>query len=139
MRNEPEIKNCPSCGNFFNATGVNDVCYQCSQKEEKRFEEVSRYLRRRENRAATVEKIVKDTGVEQDLLYKWVRKGRLQPTLFPNIGAPCERCGELTTNGQLCKSCMKDIRSDLTKFEAAEEFKDALDRSEQRTYFSKRK
>ena len=41
------------------------------------YEEVYRFLRRRENRAATIERIVEVTGVTEDLLHKWVRKGRL--------------------------------------------------------------
>lgn len=139
MKTQSEIKNCPSCGNFFNATNLHDVCYHCLQKEEKKYEEVSRYLRRRENRAATVDKLVTETNVEQELLYKWVRKGRLQPTLFPNLGAPCERCGELTAEGELCKTCKDEIRSDLNKFEAAEQFREAVGDSEQGVYFSKRK
>lgn len=138
MKNIAEIRNCPSCGDFFNYTGIRDLCVACAQKEEKVYEEVYRYLRKRENRAATVEQIVKETGVEESLLYKWVRRGRLQPALFPNLGYPCEKCGELTTKGNICPSCINELQSDLKKFEALEEFRDAASQSGEKTYFTKR-
>lgn len=138
MKNQSEIRNCPSCGNFFNYTGIRDACVACAQKEEKIYEEVYRFLRKRENRAATVERIVEETGVEEELLYRWVRRGRLQPALFPNLGYPCDKCGSLTTKGNLCEDCKTELQNDLKKFEAAEEFREATSRQEEKTYFTKR-
>lgn len=139
MNKQTEISSCPSCGNFFNTTGMNEVCSTCLQKEEQIFDTVSRYLRRRENRSATVDKIVEATEVERDLLYKWVRKGRLHPTLFPNIGALCTRCGELSSAHPICKACREEMQDDLRQFEAAEAFKERVDETVRRTYLSKRK
>lgn len=138
MKNQAEIKNCPSCGEFFNYTGIRDTCVACAQKEEKIYEEVYRYLRKRENRAATVEQIVKETSVDEDLLYKWVRRGRLQPTLFPNLGYPCDKCGSLTTKGNLCESCISELQNDLKQFEAAEELREAVNRRSDPSYYTKR-
>lgn len=136
--NEQEIRNCPTCGAFFNYTGVRDTCVACAQKEEKIYEEVYRFLRKRENRAATVERIVEETGVDIELLYKWVRRGRLQPTNFPNLGYPCEKCGKLTTKGKLCDSCQTELKNDLNQFEAAQEFRENVSQSSNRAYFTKR-
>lgn len=138
MKNQAEIKNCPSCGNFFNYTGIRETCVPCAQKEEKIFEEVYRFLRKRENRAATVEQIVKATGVDEDLLYRWVRRGRLQPTLFPNLGYPCDKCGGLTTKGNICESCIDELQNDLKQFEAAEELREAVTRRDEHSYYAKR-
>lgn len=138
MRNDPEIRTCPTCGNFFNYTGVRDNCVECAQKEEKIFDEVYRFLRRRENRAASVERIVEETGVEEELLYKWVRRGRLQPAHFPNLGYPCDKCGKLTTSGKLCEPCQSALQKDLNQFEAAKEFRESIKESEERAYFTKR-
>ena len=88
-----EVRDCPRCGDLFNYTGVRDVCHKCAQSEEEMYQIVYRFLRKRENRAATVDRIVEATGVDEDLLYKWVRKGRLQPAMFPNLGYPCDNCG----------------------------------------------
>ncbi|RHW39941.1 hypothetical protein D1B33_03590 [Lysinibacillus yapensis] len=133
-----ELRNCPSCGEFFNYTGVRDVCYNCVQKEEELYQIVYKFLRKRENRAATVERIVEATGVQEELLYKWVRKNRLQPAMFPNLGYPCDNCGRLTTKGKLCDQCADELKSDLRTFEAAKEFRANIAKSERGTYLSER-
>ncbi|HWL11995.1 MAG TPA: TIGR03826 family flagellar region protein [Ureibacillus sp.] len=134
-----ELKNCPSCGDFFNFTGVRDVCHKCAQKEEELYETVYRFLRKRENRAATVERIVEATGVDQELLYKWVRKNRLHPTMFPNLGYPCDNCGHITNQGKLCQSCQDELKAELRTFEAAKEFRENIANSEKGAYLSEKK
>lgn len=137
-KNEQEIRNCPTCGNFFNYTGVRDTCAACGQKEERIFEEVYRFLRRRENRAASIERIVEKTGVEESLLHKWVRRGRLQPAHFPNLGYPCDKCGKLTSSGKLCEPCQEELQNDLNQFEAAQEFRENIKNKDNSAYFTKR-
>lgn len=134
-----ELRNCPRCGSFFNYTGMREVCQKCAQSEEDLYQVVYRFLRKRENRAATVERIVEATGVDKDLLYNWVRKGRLQRALFPNLGYPCDNCGHLTNSGKLCDRCKNDIRRDLSTFEAAKEFRENLAKSDKATYHKDRK
>lgn len=134
-----ELRDCPKCGEFFNYTGVRDICPKCAMSEEKMYEEVYRFLRRRENRAATVDRIVEATGVERELLYRWVKKNRLQPALFPNLGYPCDNCGHLTTKGKLCDDCAHELKSNLNKFEAGQEFRRSVEENERATYLSERK
>src|SRR3954469_9632170 len=122
-----ELRDCPTCGDFFNYMGLREVCSKCAASEEKMYDEVYRFLRRRENRAATIERIVEVTGVTETLLHQWVRKGRLQPALFPNLGYPCDNCGKLTTTGKLCVGCTADINNELRTFEAAQELREALE------------
>lgn len=138
MKNQAELRNCPTCDGFFNYTGIREVCTKCAAEEEKMYEVVYRFLRKRENRSAIIEQIVEATGVTEELLYKWVRKGRLQPSMFPNLGYPCEKCGKLTTQGKLCISCTDDLQSDLEKLEAVKEFREAIEKSEANTYYSDR-
>nr|WP_106783715.1 TIGR03826 family flagellar region protein [Lysinibacillus timonensis] len=131
-----EIRECPRCGEFFNYTGVKDVCYKCGQHEEELYQVVYKFLRKRENRAATVERIVEATGVEEEMLYKWVRKGRLHPAVFPNLGFPCDNCGKITNKGKLCQDCQDEIKADLRTFEAAKEFREDIKKREQMTYLA---
>ena len=98
--------------------------------EEKLYEEVYRFLRKRENRAATIERIVEVIGVKESLLHKWVRKGRLQPAMFPNLGYPCDNCGKLITQGKLCENCVVDLKSGLRQFDAAIEFRKRVNEQE---------
>ena len=125
-----ELKHCPSCNEFFNYTGIREVCNKCAVNEEKLYENVYRFLRKRENRAATIERIVEVTGVEESLLHKWVRKGKLQPAMFPNLGYPCDNCGKLTTQGKLCVNCIADLKSGLNQFDAATEFRKKVNEQE---------
>ncbi len=134
-----ELRNCPNCDSFFNYTGVRDVCHNCAQKEEELYQIVYRFLRKRENRAATVERIEEATGTDRELLYKWVRKGRLHPAIFPNLGYPCDNCGHLTNTGKLCERCQENLKSELRMFEAAKEFRDSLSIRERRTYHMDRR
>lgn len=134
-----ELRNCPTCGEFFNFTGVRDVCHKCVQNEEEQYQVVYSFLRKRENRAATVERIVEATGVKEELLYKWVRKNRLQPAMFPNLGYPCDNCGKLTKEGKLCEECVSELKSDLRTFEAAREFRSSVEKSQKGAYLSDRK
>ena len=129
-----EIRNCPSCDAFFNYTGVRDVCHSCAQKEEELYQIVYRFLRKRENRAATVERIEEATGINKELLYKWVRKGRLHPTVFPNLGYPCDNCGRITNSGKICDKCKESIKSDLRTFGAVMEFRESIKNQEKSTY-----
>ena len=134
-----ELRDCPSCGDFFNYTGVREVCPRCGMNEEKIYEEVYRFLRKRENRAATVERIVEMTDATEEMLYKWVRKGRIQPAQFPNLGYPCDNCGKLTSHGKLCDTCADNLKKDLQTFDAATEFREAIRENDKRTYLSSRK
>lgn len=134
-----ELRNCPVCNAFFNYTGMREVCHNCAQKEEDLYQEVYRFLRKRENRAANVDRIVEATGVDRDLLYKWVRKGRLHPAMFPNLGYPCDNCGKLTTTGKLCEKCQNVLKSELRTLEAAQEFREEMNRQNRGTYLSDKK
>ena len=41
------------------------MCHKCAQSEEELYQIVYRFLRKRENRAATVERIVEATGAKR--------------------------------------------------------------------------
>ncbi|WP_339251381.1 TIGR03826 family flagellar region protein [Sporosarcina sp. FSL W8-0480] len=116
-----EVRNCPSCGGIFYYTGIRDVCPLCVMAEEEMYNKVYEFLRRRENRTASAEQIVKETGVSTKLLYKWVRKGHLHPSKFPNLGYPCDSCGLLITIGKICEKCTNSLKKDLDIVEAEED------------------
>lgn len=134
-----ELRNCPKCNSIFNYNGIREICSKCAADEEKMYETVYRFLRKRENRSATVQQIVKVTGVEEELLHKWVRKGRLQTALFPNLGYPCENCGELTQSGTICEACQKELKGELQKFDAAVEFRESVQKQSRGTYLVDKK
>jgi len=133
-----ELRNCPKCNAIFNYNGLRDVCAKCHKEEEELFQVVYQFLRKRENRAATIDRIVEVTGASENLLHKWVRKRRLQPAQFPGLGYPCDNCGTLITQGKICRTCTDSIQTDLKRHDANISFKEDVAKNNQRTYLSSR-
>ncbi len=86
----------------------------------------------------TNDEIIELTGVSPELLYKWVKIGKLHPATFPNIGAPCERCGQLTKE-KICISCSSSIVGILEQEEKDRIWFNKIQRPDRRihTYYHK--
>jgi flagellar operon protein (TIGR03826 family) len=132
-----ELLNCPRCNGLFIKSQFRDTCEKCYKEEEKKYEEVYQFLRKRENRAASIERVVEVTGVEEKFIHKWVRKGRLQTAHFPNMGYPCDKCGRIIPKGKLCGLCADELTQDLQRLSSEESFKDQKSRAHQSAYYSK--
>ncbi|OQP07657.1 hypothetical protein B1690_03785 [Geobacillus sp. 46C-IIa] len=128
-----ELSNCAKCGRLFVKLSTRDVCESCYQEEERQFERVYAFLRRRENRTATMPQVVEATGVEEKLIIKWIRAGRLQLVHFPNLGYPCDSCGAMIREGRLCANCLGKLKADLRQ---AETEKERNLRSRHATYYT---
>ncbi|WP_339171677.1 TIGR03826 family flagellar region protein [Anoxybacillus sp. FSL W8-1294] len=131
------LDNCPKCGSLFVRTQFRDVCEACYKEEEKLFEKVYAFIRKRENRTATMSQVVDATGVEEALIIKWIKKGWLQLVHFPNLGYPCEKCGATIREGRLCSSCISSIQKEMTKIQQEEERQKQA--KHQTTYFTVRR
>ncbi|WP_064093088.1 TIGR03826 family flagellar region protein [Rossellomorea aquimaris] len=134
-----EIMNCPRCNAIFMKNQFRDVCDKCYKEDEKMFETVTGFLKKRENRAATMETVLTVTGVDEELLYKWVKKGRIHSKQFPNLGYPCDKCGKIIQTGRICDGCAGGLISDLKKFEDEQERKKQRDSSPSTYYTMKDK
>ncbi len=135
-----QIETCPSCGDIYVKNQFRDVCQNCWKEEEKAYDEVSKFMRRRENRAATMLQVVEAVGIEEELLLKFIRSGRLKVTQFPNLGYPCDKCGTIIRTGKLCEPCALEIKKDLEQHEQEEAFREELrKREKQATYFTTNK
>ncbi|QPA30719.1 TIGR03826 family flagellar region protein [Thermaerobacillus caldiproteolyticus] len=114
------LENCPNCGSLFVKSQFRDICESCYKEEEKEFEKVYQFLRKRENRMATMTQVVNGTGVKESLLIKFIRNGRLKLAQFPNLGYPCDRCGKIIREGKLCANCLKDLNQQIEKLQKEE-------------------
>ncbi|WP_199426521.1 TIGR03826 family flagellar region protein [Thermaerobacillus caldiproteolyticus] len=114
------LENCPNCGSLFVKSQFRDICESCYKEEEKQFEKVYQFLRKRENRMATMTQVVNGTGVKESLLIKFIRNGRLKLAQFPNLGYPCDRCGKIIREGKLCANCLKDLNQQIEKLQKEE-------------------
>ncbi|MEA3320511.1 MAG: TIGR03826 family flagellar region protein [Bacillota bacterium] len=128
-----QLDNCPSCGQIYVKNAFREVCETCYKEEEAKYQTVYKYIRQRENRTASMDQVVEDTGVEEYLIIKFIRKGRIQLVHFPNLGYQCDRCGRIIREDKLCQGCKKDIHGQLSQLEREEERKRAV-REEGKTY-----
>ena len=106
----PDLVNCANCGNIMVANQFRDICEDCYKEEEKQFEIVYKYMRKRENRAATMEQIVEATDVSEELLLKFIKSGRIQVKQFPNLGYPCDKCGSDYSNRKTLRKLCHRIK-----------------------------
>lgn len=132
-----ELYNCPNCDRLFVKHAFRDVCDVCFKEEEKQFESVHSFIRKRENRTATMIEVVNATGVPEKLIMKFIKAGRLQVSQFPSLGYPCEKCGALIKKGKLCESCTEQLRSQIENLQREQERQlEAEQREKARTYHS---
>ncbi|PSL48568.1 flagellar operon protein (TIGR03826 family) [Salsuginibacillus halophilus] len=121
-----DLANCPRCGNLF-VKAFTNVCNDCKRELDKHFETVYKFIKKRDNRMATMKQVVEATGVSEEDITRFVKEGRLKTSQFPNLDYGCEQCGTRISEGRLCDSCRGQIDSGL-KAEAAE--KEVAERQE---------
>lgn len=116
-----ELINCKECGKLF-SSGGQKVCPDCRQSEEEKFELVKEYLW--ENPNSTVKKVSEDTGVEKELIIKFMREDRLAAEgLLVDYSLKCKRCGTEIQSGLFCSSCRSKMISDFNQGSEPEEEK----------------
>ena len=115
-----ELANCSECGKLFVKTSIRDICDDCYRMEEEAFEKVNHFLKQRENRTASMAQVIEKTGVKEELILKFIKKGRIQLIHFPNLSYPCEKCGRPIQKGKLCEQCAGELRREIEKFEEEE-------------------
>lgn len=101
-----ELRNCPVCGRVFNYAGRN-LCPACARKEDEQYDTVADYLYR--HPSATVNEVSEATGVDEQLILRFLREGRLQVSDGAAVGLFCESCGAPIRTGRLCKRCAAQL------------------------------
>lgn len=130
-----QIAHCPRCGELFQKQ-TRDVCSSCFRKLDENYQLIDRFLRRRENREATIEQIEIGTEVTKYDIYYITRIGKLNTERYPNLGYPCENetCDELIPKGRLCASCLSKIKNGLEQEQKEKERVERLKAKEKETY-----
>lgn len=103
------LDNCPRCGRLFNR-GFRDVCPVCVRDIDKEYQLCADYLR--ENKGAIISELSEMTGVSIKQITKFVREGRISIMNAPNMSYPCESCGTLIRDSNLCDSCRLRLTKD---------------------------
>jgi flagellar operon protein TIGR03826 len=108
------IANCPRCGKIF-ARGISDVCATCKREVEEEYLRCVEYLR--DNRGASIHELSEATGVSIRQITKFIREGRFALINAPNLGYPCESCGNPIQSGNLCEECRKKFAREARKIQ----------------------
>lgn len=96
------LANCPRCGRLF-ANNFRDICPSCIKEIEEEYEKCLKYLR--EEKMATIQEVHEATGVSIRQITKFIKEGRISVANNPNMMYPCEVCGVLIREGNMCDSC----------------------------------
>lgn len=108
-----ELINCKECGKLF-SSGGQKVCPDCRQSEEEKFQLVKEFLW--DNPNSTVKKVSEETGVEEELIIKFMREDRLASEgLMVDYSLKCKRCGAEIKSGLFCESCRSKMISDFNQ------------------------
>lgn len=107
-----KLSNCSRCGTLF-VQVVRDICPSCHQVIEKEYERCASFLRKRENRGATIYQLSEATGVSIKQITRFIKERRISIANNPNMGYPCDRCGFLIRSGQYCADCTKHLQRDI--------------------------
>ncbi|MFD1038887.1 TIGR03826 family flagellar region protein [Virgibacillus byunsanensis] len=114
-----ELANCSRCEAVFVKT-IRDICQNCYKEEEKEFNTVYHFLIKRENRESNLMEIVKETGVKENIIIKFIKEKRLRQSKFPKLTYPCERCEAEIIKGRLCTNCSQEILDGVEQHEKME-------------------
>ncbi|KHE68131.1 TIGR03826 family flagellar region protein [Halobacillus sp. BBL2006] len=132
------VANCSRCNAIF-MKGTAKVCPNCRKIEEDQFHTVYTFMRKKQNRTATVTEIVEKTGVPEKQIRGFVKQKRLHPAQFPNLSYSCEKCGTEIRDGRICESCRKELEAGLEKHKRNEEMSEKIKETqiqESKTYYS---
>ncbi|MDA7025515.1 hypothetical protein PJ311_02685 [Bacillus sp. CLL-7-23] len=131
-----QLANCPRCEALFMKSSFQTVCHKCLKEEELCFEKVYKFIKKQKNRQSTMMQIVEETGVDEELILKFIKQKRIQISHLPNLGYPCDRCGASIRAGRYCAACEQDIAGQMSQMDHMEQLeKEIRDRSKG-TYYN---
>lgn len=106
------LANCTRCETLF-VKAVRDICPKCHQDVENEYDKVVKFLRKRENRGSNIHQVKEGTGVSIRQITKFIKEGRISIDGNPNLGYPCENCGNLVRSNNLCDDCAKGLKHEI--------------------------
>jgi flagellar operon protein (TIGR03826 family) len=107
----PEVRNCHKCRKIFMYSSGPQICDSCKRLEEEEFELVRSFLR--DFPGATVQEVSRETKVSTQLIYRFLKEGRLEVSESSALVLECESCGARIKSGRFCMNCTKKLANDM--------------------------
>lgn len=107
----PEVRNCRRCKKIFMYTIGPQICDACKKLEEEEFERVRLFLK--EFPGATIQEVSRETNVSTQLIYRFLKEGRLEVADDSPIALLCENCGCRIRSGRFCVNCSRKLANEL--------------------------
>jgi len=108
-----EIKNCKSCGKLFNFLSGKQICPECKQALEDKFQQVKEYIR--DHGSASIQEVAEENEVDIKQIKEWVREERLVFSKDSPLAIDCEMCGAPIKSGRYCLSCIDKMSKNLAQ------------------------
>ena len=102
------IGNCPRCGKLY-ALNLKEMCGNCLKDIEREYERVE-FLR--EQKGATINEVSVATEVSIRQITRFIKEGRISVADAP-MTYPCEVCGTLIRESNMCDSCRARLTKEL--------------------------
>ena len=99
------------CEKVFIQNGKEQVCKSCQDAEVEQFKLVAIFLR--DNPRATLDDIRRGTGIEEKVILRFLKEGRLSVKIFRSLS--CENCGLPIEKGMYCENCRKELSKKIKK------------------------
>ncbi|BBH23901.1 hypothetical protein Back11_52460 [Paenibacillus baekrokdamisoli] len=106
------LDNCPRCGKLY-AKNFRDVCPACMKSIDTEYQLCSDFLRK--NKGADITFLSEETNVSIKQITKFIREGRISLIGVPNLMYPCEVCGTLIRENNMCIGCRSKLIQDVNK------------------------
>jgi flagellar operon protein (TIGR03826 family) len=107
----PEIKNCSRCNKIFMYVSGLRLCDSCKKLDEEDFERVRQFVR--DFPGATIPEVSKETGVPSQMIYRYLKEGKLEVSESSPIALLCENCGKRIKSGRFCVDCSKRLANEM--------------------------
>ncbi|WP_379157225.1 flagellar protein [Paenibacillus sp. sgz5001063] len=106
------LGNCSLCGKLF-TNNFRDICPSCAKLIDLDYDKCVKYLR--EMRTASIQDVHEATEVSISRITKFIKEGRISVANNPNIMYPCEVCGILIRENNMCDSCRSRLTREISE------------------------
>lgn len=125
------LGNCPRCGKLY-TLNIRELCSDCMKAIEKEYEKCATFLR--EQKGATIHEVSEATEVSVRQITKFIKEGRISIANAPNMAYPCEVCGTLIRESNMCESCRTRLTRELKQASASNQEDQTRSGKDRETY-----